>query len=369
MDEYTRKRDRYTIEDLLEELDKLSDTDHIRDQYRTSFSFKLLSFLSSKENSVICPLGILALLAMAAEGANDAAREEIVSATGFESLAQLRETVLAIDSESGAFKSDNSISYAELHLLESFRQAAQEQYCAAISEKTIDIPSVELSNIATFQAEWLFPMKRKIGHQYAFYNADGSCCYPAFLSCKQTLFCYDGWDTQAVAISYQSHGSAVPYELVLVAGDELSHTQLDRISNQMQKREIKVLFPEFSVDNRFDFIPIMKQLGMCTIFDEQENVFDRMAVESVYVKAFDQQATIQVDKNGTIATAETRMEFRTLGMQDGEWRFDRPFVYFIRNTETNQIIFVGKINHLEDCEPEPIADDFDISDFFEQLRK
>ena len=85
--------------------------------------------------------------------------------------------------------------------------------------------------------------------------------------------------------------------------------------------------------------------------NKQHSVLDRIATDTLYAAAFSQEAEIQVDKAGTIAKARTCM---TLCLKGGishsdEFIFNKPFRYFLRNTNTGEILFMGKVNQLADC--------------------
>lgn len=327
----------------------------------TDFVTKLLSQLSNKENSVISPYGIAAVLAMAAEGANDDSLNEILTCLGFESLDELRSAVLdAIENPCAAFKSENSVEFeggGGAALREHFKQMLISRYAADVSEKKSNgDAAVQLCNLATFRAEW-FPEMEQETTGGRFRNVDGRVSYPAFLSCTEDLRNYRDdalWPTvQAVALPYKLNGSRIPYELVLVDAEKpLTQVLLQDILSSMRTDACEVEFPEFSVKSTYDLIPMMQLLGLQEIFREDGGALDSIATEPLYAAAFSQEAEIQVDKNGTVASALTGM---TLCMKGGmgfceRFVFNKPFAYFLLNTNTGEILFAGKVNQLPDCE-------------------
>lgn len=54
--------------------------------------------------------------------------------------------------------------------------------------------------------------------------------------------------------------------------------------------------------------------------------------------------SIQVDEEGTKAAAATEISGIT-SVGGSHIRFDSPFIYLIRETSTNTILFVGKITN------------------------
>ncbi|MBO5244973.1 MAG: serpin family protein [Selenomonadales bacterium] len=330
--------------------------DAICDAY-LSLPAKLLPLLSEKANSVICPHGISVVLAMAAEGASEGSLAEILCALGFESMEDLREAVLAAKTEAcPAFTSENSLTLMQgkddMVLLDAFKRVMEESYRATVSEKAVDseLSSLELENVADFKAKWAYKPKRDASHFRRFYHADGTSSHPAYLSAEAELRCYQGRSPQAsaVALPYRS----IPYEMVLVDSEKpLTECELKSMLSMMEKSNCKVRFPEFAIENKHNLIPLMNRIGLTSIFNSYNEAFDRMATEPLYAEAFKQKAKIEVDQEGTVAQAVTTMLCtKTLCMPRIDvFDFDRPFYYFVRQTKTGEIIFMGRVNRLTDC--------------------
>ena len=338
------------------------------------FIAKLMSQLSDKDNMVISPHGIAAVLSMVTEGASGNTLREILSCLGFDTQDELRTAVLdTITNPCDAFRSDNSIMLQtgknNVALREEFREILTNQYAANVSEnKSAGDTAVQLCNVATFKAEWLMKMKRDLTGEKCFHNADNSICRPIFLCCKKELPCYRDDEfqptVQAIALPYKHNESSIPYELVLVEGKKaLTAEGIHEMLSNMRRDECDLEFPEFSIKSVFNLVPMMKALGVRDVFDEENSMLDRIATESLYATAFSQEAEIRVDINGTIAKAIT---CKTLGLKGGlshsnKFRFNKPFRYFLRNTNTGEILFMGKVNQLTDCEwkfilPNPFTD-------------
>ncbi len=333
-----------------------------------TFSVKLLPLLEGNDNAVICPYGIEAVLAMVAEGARKEALEQILYVLGFKNLEELREAVLAVqDVRCSAFASDNSLDLKkgeeDLELLPDFKQVMEERYNASVSEAaSAGKATLLLKNIANFKAEWFYNMERDDSQEKRFHNADGSIAYPAFLSATKKFMRYyknrfengERKIVKAVALPYKLQDERIPYELVLVdSEEELTEECLRNILSRMELEQCEVVFPEFSIKNKYDLVPVMQCLGLNTIFNENFPSFDKIATQPLYADKFMQEAEIEVDKNGTVAKAVTSMLCMCYkgGFDEIVEKivFDKPFHYFLRNTTTGEIIFMGKVNKLEDC--------------------
>ena len=353
---------------------RCQETAEMQPNCKLGFVSKLLPLLSEKDNSVICPYGIATVLAMVAEGASEESLQEILDALGYENLEELRKVVLSVqDVRCSAFTSDNSLVVKQgkekMELLPSFRQIMMERYDSSITEQASDgEPCVEMKNVAEFKAEWLYEMERDISREERFRNADGSFSNPAFLSTKQEFLRYyeDEFGNgalaslKAIALPYRIQGERIPYELILIdSKDSLTEESLQSILSKMCLGQCKVVFPEFSIKNKYDLVPMMKKLGLKNVFDEYNEAFNKIATVPLYAEQFSQEAEIEVDKNGTVAKAVTTMMLSNsicMPKMIEELVFDEPFQYFLRNTTTGEIVFMGKVNKLSDCEKQKPVD-------------
>ena len=140
--------------------------------------------------------------------------------------------------------------------------------------------------------------------------------------------------------------------MVLVDSEKtLTQELLQEILSNMSTDTCRVALPEFMIQSNHNLIPMLKSQGIAQIFDANRSPLDGIAVAPLCAVAFGQEAEIQVDENGTVATAFTAM---TLCMKGGcgceEFCFNRPFAYFLQNTDTGEILFAGKVNQLTDYE-------------------
>ena len=151
------------------------------------FVANLLTQLSDKDNSVICPHGIAAVLSMVAEGTDGKNLREILTCLGFDSQAALRLAVLTtIKDPCAAFESKNAVTLPaanSIALCRRFERVLTKEYEAMVyREESVGDAAVQICNLANFKAEWLAEMERDVTGKNSFHNADGSFSDPAFLS-------------------------------------------------------------------------------------------------------------------------------------------------------------------------------------------
>lgn len=329
----------------------------------------LIPLLPKKKNSVMSPYGIKAVLSMAAEGASGESLNEILSVLGMGSLDEVRKTVFALYNDKvKAFTIANSLKLCKgkekLELQNDFRRTIKEDYKAVIEEEdSNDLAKLTLTNNVQFKAKWLVDLNiDKSSGIRTFSNADGSTSLPVFLKYEGKLikYCngyaeeYGGERIKAVALPYKFNGSAIPYELILIdTRIDLTEDSIAYILDNLHyNRKFELTFPEFTIKGKYDLVPVMKQLGLKRIFDDGIGELNKIATEPLYVNKFEQEAEIIVDRVGTVARAKTSMDMMTLCMPEisPEVEFVDPFHYILRNTTNGEILFVGKVNKLEDAE-------------------
>lgn len=332
-----------------------------------SLAIKLVPFLSQKENTVMSPLGIKTVLSMVAEGASCEALDEILAILGVENLDQIRETIFAMQEDGcTAFSSENSLhlesGMEKLQLADDFRRTMKKDYETEITEAESDgFAKLKLVNEASFAAKWAVDLELDQSGENHFNNVDLTTSNPLFLRYEgeKLKFCngYQKYNrsvgVKAVALPYVLDNKPIPYELVLIDTNlELTKKNLDYILDSLHDGDCEVYFPEFKIQNKHNLIPIMENLGLKNIFDSVASRLDKIASQRLFVNEFGQDAEIVVDRDGTIAKATTYCGLMTCCLQDEskELRFTKPFHYILRKIDTGEIIFIGNVNKLPDCD-------------------
>ncbi|MCA9904434.1 MAG: serpin family protein, partial [Anaerolineae bacterium] len=94
----------------------------------------------------------------------------------------------------------------------------------------------------------------------------------------------------------------------------------------------------------------LEALGMSAAFDPDQADFGRMydrggSGENLYITAALHKAFVDVNEQGTEAAAATGVVFGALSapMPGLMIRVDRPFLFAIRETQTDTILFMGRV--------------------------
>jgi serpin B len=124
---------------------------------------------------------------------------------------------------------------------------------------------------------------------------------------------------------------------------------LSEAANRLQKRDkVQVALPRFKMSAEFELSKILARLGMPLAFNAAKADFsgmsseERLVIDQVIHKAF-----VDVNEEGTEAAAATAVTMRAMSVRQPAppviFRADHPFVFFIRDTRTGAILFMGKV--------------------------
>lgn len=124
------------------------------------------------------------------------------------------------------------------------------------------------------------------------------------------------------------------------------------ILNDMYEDEIHISIPKFKMDQEFDLAGPLYSMGVKKLFDPRfadlTGFFDEASIaaqKGVTINSVIHKASITVNEEGTEAAAATAFLMARSGRPAFPTRFivDRPFLFIIRDTATNVILFVGAV--------------------------
>jgi serpin B len=132
---------------------------------------------------------------------------------------------------------------------------------------------------------------------------------------------------------------------------QLTAANLAQWTSGLSNDSVDVTLPKFQVNTSFSLNSVLGALGMPDAFNPKTADFSGMTTGSnrLYISQVVHQAYVNVDETGTEAAAATGV-----GMSPGEvneytpppvvFDADHPFVYVIRDTSTNTILFMGRVS-------------------------
>ncbi len=219
-----------------------------------------------------------------------------------------------------------------------------------LPEGAVDMRTVfVLTNAVYFRAGWRLPFNEDVTGDATFTALDG-------LTDEIPMMAQYGWfpyaevdDHQLVELSYVGGASML---IILPAEGryeeferELDADQFSTLVGELRGNEGAIRLPRFAVESSFQLSDALSVLGMNTAFAEGDADFTGIVedgelwIDEVYHDAF-----VTVDEEGTEATAATAIADEDTAVPDPfEMTVDRPFLFAIRDDQTNALLFLGRV--------------------------
>jgi len=202
-----------------------------------------------------------------------------------------------------------------------------------IAEREID-PATEfiITSAIYFKAEWFAPFMKELTHDADFTLLDSSTVTVSMME-QQMQFNYeDGSNYQAIELQYKGKD----FSMVILLPDEgnfeefeaaLDAQKIDEIINGRQNDVVVLSMPKFTYEADINLAEILDNMGL--------------PVTELQILDAAHQACISVDELGTEAAAAVWVGVGAA--PSNYFTMDRPFIYLIRDIETNTILFVGRV--------------------------
>nr|XP_027200928.1 uncharacterized protein LOC113794961 [Dermatophagoides pteronyssinus] len=126
----------------------------------------------------------------------------------------------------------------------------------------------------------------------------------------------------------------------------LNSSFIDEIINRTYSNS-GLFFPKIKLDTSYRLPEILKSMGIQDAFTGSANFSGISDNKSLKIDDVLHKAKLIVDEQGTEAAAGTYIGFvtRSGSVSRKIFRFDHPFLYFIRHQTTGQILFLGEIHN------------------------
>jgi serpin B len=171
---------------------------------------------------------------------------------------------------------------------------------------------------------------------------------------------YDTGDLKILQMSYLGREFAMTILLpsdvdgLAALEEQISTKTLDRWLAKLRPQSVSVALPKFTIDpsQSIELVPVLGEMGTRLAFDPNAadltmianppDAADRLFLDQVRHKAF-----VKVDEKGTEAAAATSTGLTELApmppTSPKQFRADHPFLFLIRDIQSEMILFVGRV--------------------------
>lgn len=352
-----------------------------------TFSLQLFQQIrnSSKrmQNLVVSPLSVATLLSIITYGAEDETLSEITNTLGMKAKDvenQLSKLKMKASKDASLHMANLLATRPDIPLRKDFTNTIAHRY-RNTATKTLDltkeeerqkidewckkqtegmIPQITDSNdkvtvllsAICFKALWEESFEDNYS-RIVFENADKSKVLLPSMSRLTDMMVEDRARYVALGLNYRGGR----YKMLLLLPNE--GKSVDDVLNDLTAIELEILLkkqdgltetklemPKFEMRLKQPLIPILKQMGIRLAFTTQTS-FGRMSNKPLYIANVEQRAYIEVNQNGTEASAATKasMAIGAMGGEEPSYRYinvNRPFLFVIGDRQTGITLFMGE---------------------------
>ncbi len=117
------------------------------------------------------------------------------------------------------------------------------------------------------------------------------------------------------------------------------------VVHHMSVKNVSIRLPKFYTKNSLNLVDTFKAMGMTDVFSSDTADLTGMSDQPSQSLGFViHEAVINVDENGTEAAAATASGITgCCGADPIEFTADHPFLYVIFDTETDAVLFLGRV--------------------------
>jgi len=356
------------------------------------FAFDIFKNIISGENEgknvMISPLSISSALSMTINGANGETREAMLEALRLKGITvdavnkayrDLTKALISVDkrvlisiANSVWTEDDFNVKKAFIDVLTQYYDAQSEAFdindpnaparmnawienktnglIKDIIESLDDNTVMLLINAIYFKGKWASEFDRTKTENLPFYLTSGSVNVP-MMKQKSDFSVYEGNGFVMAEFPY-GQGNFVMDVILPDQSSSLSGTMnlitdanFNGWISQMRKRETDVTFPKFKYGFKKKLKDVLSNMGMGIAFTDAADFSNISEQYDLLINEVTHQSFIETDEEGTEAAAATVVEIglTSVGPTSFEFRMDRPFIFIIRETTTNSILFMGRV--------------------------
>ena len=211
-----------------------------------------------------------------------------------------------------------------------------------------DRTRLALVNAVYLKAAWQFPFEEGGTSPGPFTTLTGTTVNVPLMRDMDEFGYASGTGWKAVQLPYVGGKLAM---LVIVPDDlaafeaTLDQPALAQITGALETRAVNLALPRFATRSQLSLGDLLSALGMPTAFTDHADFSGITTEEPLLISAVVHQADIDVDEQGTEASAATAVLMRpaSLPLDVVDLTVDRPFVFALRDLETGAVVFLGRI--------------------------
>jgi serpin B len=207
-----------------------------------------------------------------------------------------------------------------------------------------------LTNAIYFKAQWADTFFSNTTADGIFHRSGSETATAKFMSREGSYAYASTADYQAIELPYK--GRETSMLIIMPATGKMAQVEAGLSSDffttlnaSMKSSGVFLRLPKFKfTTGSIGLADILKSLGMEMAFSDQADFTGINGTGGLCISDVIHKAFVAVDEKGTEAAAATAVSVGTTSMPAISLSIDRPFIFLIRDVQTNTILFMGKLN-------------------------
>ncbi len=206
-----------------------------------------------------------------------------------------------------------------------------------------------LTNAIYFNAAWLHPFEEDLTHDGEFTLLDGSRITVPMMHQVEPLGFFRGDGYVAVELPYD--GQELSMVILLPDPGEyktfeptMSADLLDATIDGLSYQELDLIMPRFEFESALRLTETLKAMGMPLAFSDAADFSGMTGNRDLCYSDVLHKAFLSVDEAGTEAAVATAVMMEVTAVTPSQpVTIDRPFMFLIRDIQTDSILFMGRV--------------------------
>ncbi|MEA3442297.1 MAG: serpin family protein [Chloroflexota bacterium] len=208
-----------------------------------------------------------------------------------------------------------------------------------------------LTNAIYFNAAWQYPFDEDATRDGSFHLLGGGEVAVPMMSQEKFLGYAEGDGYQAVELPYD--GRQLSMVILLPQSGQfetfeksLDARRVDDILKTLESSQVALTMPRFKFESSFSLREPLTAMGMPDAFSTNADFSGMTGNQDLFISDVVHKAFVSLDEAGTEAAAATAVIMALTAAPPGatvEVTVDHPFIFLIRDIETNTILFVGRV--------------------------
>ncbi len=210
-----------------------------------------------------------------------------------------------------------------------------------------------LANAIYFKGLWAEPYDKAATSPQTFHRSANSLARVPLMHHFDNVRYMEESDFQAVELPYKGGElSMVVFLPRQIEGcgaleNRLTPILISRSLGRMRNQRVEIFLPRFKLESSFNLSATLARMGMSSAFGPQADFSGIDGTRLLYISGVFHKAWGEVNEEGTEAAASTIVVMRPSAIMKPPppppvFRADRPVIFFIRDTRSGSILFLGR---------------------------